>query len=104
MLVLCTVLCAILWQCRPSQKVRQVYSVALNNMYTTQSGVTLIAKFCVNIAFSGAVLILATPMRHHMQNDITPIEQVMVHCGCYVTQHKIYLKTQVSSKTTQLHS
>ena len=44
-----------------------------NYIYT---GVALIAKFCINIAFPGAVHILATSPRHHMQNDWTPVQQV----------------------------
>ena len=42
-------------------------------------GVALIAKLCVNIAFSGAVRILATSLRHRTQNDWTPIQQVTAH-------------------------
>ena len=43
------------------------------------SGVALIAKFCVNIAFWGAIHILATSLCHHTQNDWTPIQQVTAH-------------------------
>ena len=43
------------------------------------TGVALIAKFCVNIAFLGAVRILATSPCHHTQNDWTSIHQVMDH-------------------------
>ena len=39
----------------------------------------LIAKFCVNIAFSGAIRILAASLRHHMQNDWTSIQEVTAH-------------------------
>ena len=43
------------------------------------TGVTLIANFCVNIAFSGAIHILATLPRHHTQNDWTLVQQVTAH-------------------------
>ena len=33
------------------------------------AGVALITKFCVNIAFLGAIHILVTSPHHHMQND-----------------------------------
>ena len=43
------------------------------------SRVALIAKFCVNIAFSGAIRILAASPRHHTQNDWTSIQEVTAH-------------------------
>ena len=49
------------------------------NFHTFMTGVALIAKFCVNIAISGAVRILATSPRHHTQNDWTSIQQVTAH-------------------------
>ena len=36
-------------------------------------------RFCVNIAFLGAVCILATSLHHRMQNDWTSIQQVTAH-------------------------
>ena len=39
----------------------------LNELMFT--GVALIAKFCINIAFSGAVRILAASLCHQTQND-----------------------------------
>ena len=37
----------------------------------TLSGVVLLAKVCVNIAFFCAMHILATPLHHHTQNENT---------------------------------
>ena len=50
----------------------------INNMnfkFIHVPGVALIAKFCINIAFLGAVHILATSPRHHQ----TSIQQVTAH-------------------------
>ena len=41
----------------------------MNREMERDPGVALIAKCCVNIAFSGAARILAASPRHHMQND-----------------------------------
>ena len=49
----------------------------LNELMFT--GVALIAKFCINIAFSGAVRILAASLCHQTQNDWTSIQQVTAH-------------------------
>ena len=67
------------------------------------SGVALVANFCVNIAFSGAICILATLLHHCMQNDWT-----LTDWTCYgsvrLPRHSSLLANSVSSKTVQLHS
>ena len=44
-----------------------------------KTGVALIAKFCVSIAFLGAVRILATSPCHHTQNHWTSVQHVTAH-------------------------
>ena len=45
----------------------------------SKPGVALTAKCGASIAFSGAVRISVTLLRHHTQNDLTPIQQVTAY-------------------------
>ena len=46
------------------------------NSFFCLQGLRSLQTFCINIAFLGAVPILATSLCHHTQNDWTPIHQV----------------------------
>ena len=59
--------------------------VHMKGIVVILSGIVLIAKFCINIAFLSAICILATSLHHCTQNDrLNKLWLTGVRC---ITQH-----------------